>query len=70
MPKNVSIKFGFKNVFVIDIAEQPLLNFKKRFPNFPESHLINDDFFNHNGKYDLIVENCTKIARIKKLIVL
>jgi hypothetical protein len=47
---------GFKNVFVIDIAEQPLLNFKKRFPNFPESHLINDDFFNHNGKYDLIVE--------------
>ncbi len=47
---------GFKNVFVIDIAEQPLKNLKARFPNFPDSHLIFDDFFNHQGKYDLIVE--------------
>ena len=47
---------GFENVFVIDIAKQPLKNLKKRFPNFPENHLIHDDFFNHSGKYDLIVE--------------
>lgn len=47
---------GFENIFVIDIAEQPLKNLKTRFPNFPESHLIHDDFFNHHGKYDLIVE--------------
>ncbi len=47
---------GFKNVFVIDIAEQPLKNLKTRFPEFPENHLIHDDFFNHSGKYDLIVE--------------
>jgi hypothetical protein len=50
------IEQGFKNIFVIDIAEQPLKNLKKRFPNFPDSHLIHDDFFNHHGKYDLIVE--------------
>jgi hypothetical protein len=47
---------GFKNIFVIDIAEQPLKNLKKRFPNFPDNQLINDDFFNHQEKYDLIVE--------------
>lgn len=47
---------GFRNIFVIDIAEQPLINFKTRFPDFPDNHLINDDFFNHEGKYDLIVE--------------
>lgn len=47
---------GFENIFVIDIAEQPLKNLKARFPNFPESHLIHGDFFNHQGKYDLIVE--------------
>ena len=47
---------GFKNVFVIDIALQPLANLKKRFPDFPENHLIQDDFFNHDIHYDLIVE--------------
>jgi hypothetical protein len=47
---------GFKNIFVIDIAEQPLKNLKARFPNFPDHHLIHDDFFIHQEKYDLIVE--------------
>ena len=47
---------GFENIFVIDIAEQPLKNLKTRFPNFPDSHLIQNDFFNHSEKYDLIVE--------------
>jgi hypothetical protein len=47
---------GFKNIFVIDIVAQPLKNLKARFPDFPDKQLIHDDFFNHNGKYDLIVE--------------
>ena len=47
---------GFENVFVIDIAEQPLKNLKARFPDFPDNQLIHDDFFNLEGKYDLIVE--------------
>ncbi|HEY9168896.1 MAG TPA: SAM-dependent methyltransferase [Lutibacter sp.] len=47
---------GFENIYVIDIAEQPLKNLKTRFPNFPVEHLIHDDFFNHQEKYDLIVE--------------
>ncbi|MDP3944402.1 MAG: SAM-dependent methyltransferase [Lutibacter sp.] len=47
---------GFENIFVIDIAEQPLKNLKARFPNFPDHQLIHDDFFNHQGTYYLIVE--------------
>lgn len=47
---------GFKNVFVIDIAKQPLDNFNKRFPDFPKENLIQRDFFELKGSYDLIFE--------------
>ncbi len=47
---------GFKNVSILDIAEQPLENFNKRVPYFPKENLIHGDFFNHNGTYDLIIE--------------
>lgn len=47
---------GFKNVFVLDISEVPLLAFKKRNPDFPEAQLIQADFFTHNKTYDLIIE--------------
>ena len=47
---------GFKNVFILDIAKVPLEAFKKRIPNFPETHIIHDDFFTHKSRYDLIVE--------------
>lgn len=47
---------GFKNVFVLDFAEEPLKNIKQRCPDFPSSQLIRDDFFKHNGQYDLIIE--------------
>lgn len=47
---------GFKNVFVLDFAEAPLQNIKKRLPDFPDSQLIQQDFFEHHGQYDLILE--------------
>jgi len=47
---------GFKNVFILDIAEQPLHNFSKRISSFPKENLICADFFNHSGNYDLIIE--------------
>lgn len=49
-------KLGFKNVHVLDFAEAPLQNIKKRLPDFPESQLIQQDFFAHNSQYDLIIE--------------
>ncbi|WP_458626167.1 methyltransferase domain-containing protein [Winogradskyella sp. PC D3.3] len=48
---------GFKNVYVLDYAQQPLHNFKERVPDFPESQLLNLDFFELDNKFDLIFEN-------------
>ncbi|UOK42416.1 MULTISPECIES: TPMT family class I SAM-dependent methyltransferase [Flavobacterium] len=47
---------GFKNVFVADFAESPLQNIKKRIPEFPDSQLLQTDFFVLEGKFDLIME--------------
>jgi hypothetical protein len=49
------IEKGFKNVIVIDYAEQPIETIVKRNKAF-EKHLICDDFFNHSETYDLIIE--------------
>lgn len=49
-------KLGFKNVYVLDFAEAPLNNIKKRLPEFPDNQLIQQDFFEHKGQYDLIIE--------------
>ena len=47
---------GFSKTSVIDIAKQPLLNLHTRFPDFPEENLNHSNFFNHQNKYDLIIE--------------
>lgn len=47
---------GFKNVFVVDLALEPLENLKTRVHDFPEENLINQDFFEFEGSYDLILE--------------
>jgi methyl halide transferase len=47
---------GFKNVSVLDLSQTPLNDLKKRLPEFPDSQLIQGDFFHHKNKYDLIIE--------------
>jgi hypothetical protein len=47
---------GFTNVFVMDIAPQPLANLSERVPTFSKTHLIGENFFEHQGEYDIIVE--------------
>ena len=49
-------KLGFRNVWVLDISKVALDNFKERNPEFPANQLIHADFFEHDGKYDLILE--------------
>ncbi|WP_159949914.1 methyltransferase domain-containing protein [Polaribacter septentrionalilitoris] len=49
-------KNGFKNVYVVDIAKQPLKNIKLRVPDFPESQLIHANFFDLDNQFDLIIE--------------
>jgi SAM-dependent methyltransferase len=47
---------GFTDVTVLDISPLPLQNIKKRVPEFPDDHLICEDFFDHMGSYDRIIE--------------
>ena len=49
-------KKGFKNVFLLDFSPLPLNNFKERVPDFPVEHLLEQDFFTLNEKFDLMVE--------------
>lgn len=47
---------GYIQIFVIDLAQEPLTHLKEICPDFPEEHLLLGDFFEHEGQYDLIVE--------------
>lgn len=47
---------GFTNVFLLDIAPLALEQFTERTPSFPKAHCIEGDFFEHQGSYDLILE--------------
>ncbi len=47
---------GFRNVFVIDLSDAPFKDLLERCPDFPKEHLIVGDFFEHDVRYDLILE--------------
>ena len=60
---------GFEKVFVLDFATTPLANIKKRLPQIDASQLIEADFFEHEGQYDLIIEQtffCALEPRLRK----
>lgn len=47
---------GFKNVFVLDWSEKAINNFKQNTSGFPANQAFCEDFFEHEGQYDLILE--------------
>jgi hypothetical protein len=47
---------GFNNVYVIDWSKNAKDNFLNRYKDFPADNFIVEDFFEHKGEYDLIVE--------------
>lgn len=47
---------GFKHVYVVDFSETALKNIKNRVPSFPVSNLIQNNFFNLDLTFDLIIE--------------
>ena len=60
-------KNGFTNVHVLDFAQAPLDNLKKRVPDFPVEHLHQADFFSFEGEFDLILEQAFFCAIEPKL---
>ena len=47
---------GFRNIYLLDFAEQSIANFKERCPHFPDANIVTGDFFGHQSNYDLVVE--------------
>ena len=47
---------GFTNITVVDIAPTPVAVLKEKFKNNSNIQIILGDFFEHRGKYDLIIE--------------
>ena len=50
------LDLGFSNITVIDIAPTPVAVLKEKFKNNPNIQIILGDFFEHQGNYDLIIE--------------
>jgi SAM-dependent methyltransferase len=49
-------KNGFHDTFLLDISSVSIQKFIERCPDFPVGNIINQDFFQHSGTYDLVVE--------------
>jgi hypothetical protein len=47
---------GFKNLYLLDFSSIPLKKFSDEYSEFPTSHLLNMDFFDASGKFDIIIE--------------
>lgn len=47
---------GFHNVWLMDLTGAPFADLLERCPGFPREHLLIGDFFEHEGSYDLILE--------------
>jgi SAM-dependent methyltransferase len=50
------LELGFTNVTVIDIAPTLVDNLKNKFKDNPNINVILGDFFEHQGTYDVIIE--------------
>ncbi len=49
-------EMGFKNVYVLDFVSDALEQLKVNCPSFPSEHILQADFFEIEGEYDLIIE--------------
>lgn len=47
---------GFFNTHILDFSPVPIKTFQNRFSFFPINQIHLGDFFEHDGKYDLILE--------------
>lgn len=47
---------GFTNITLIDIAPKAVEILREKFANKPHAKILCEDFFNHQGNYDLIIE--------------
>ncbi len=47
---------GFENLSILDFAQEPLNNLRKQLPELKEATYLNQNYFDHTGAYDIIIE--------------
>ncbi|MEJ2006390.1 MAG: methyltransferase domain-containing protein, partial [Cyclobacteriaceae bacterium] len=47
---------GFQSVKILDISNEAIESVSERIPGFPAKNLLHENFFTHEGTYDLILE--------------
>ncbi|MHA7129987.1 methyltransferase domain-containing protein [Algoriphagus namhaensis] len=62
-----ALNSGFKHIYILDISEEPLKKFKSNYPHIPDEQLIRSDFFDFEGKFDLVLEQTFFCALDPKL---
>lgn len=62
-----AIKMGFSAVHLLDYSFEPIQKFSLRNPDFPKSFIHHEDFFEHHGQYDLIIEQTFFCALLPKM---
>lgn len=50
------VKAGFSNITLIDLAPQAVKNLEEKFAGCKEVNIVCGNFFQHEGMYDLIIE--------------
>lgn len=63
------VEHGFENIQLIDIAPKAVEILRNRFQAKPQVKVLLDDFFEHHGQYDLILEQtffCTTYPEHRK----
>lgn len=60
-------KLEFTDVTVVDISPTVITQFKERIASFPENKIINTDFFELRGQFDLIIEQTFFCAIVPSL---
>lgn len=50
------VKQGFTNITLIDIAPMAVENLKQKFTNNTHINILLEDFFEHKGQYDIVLE--------------
>lgn len=50
------IQQGFTNITLIDIAPMAVENLKQKFANNTHINILLEDFFEHKGQYDIVLE--------------
>jgi SAM-dependent methyltransferase len=49
-------EMGFRNVHLLDLSPKPIDGIRKHYPSFPKNNMHVQNFFEHQGDYDLIIE--------------